>query len=200
MYHRKFPNKRISTTGLRRLYLRNGLRRKKVKQVKLRPPHIQQAFIFQCNTVLSQLRIELAGRSKVLYVDETVFSKKAIQLVEWSGPNSNVLINQDEVYSGFRTVIASMSEDNGVDLLHINTEITNQENFKKFLISLKRRHGRIPLVLFLDQLGAHKAKIVKEKMVELNIRPIFNVGYSPEFNPIERVFSKVKRRFNAKRL
>ena len=37
-------------------------------------------------------------------------------------------------------------------------------------------------------------------MVELDIKPIFNVGYSPEFNPIERVFSKVKRRFNAKRL
>ena len=37
-------------------------------------------------------------------------------------------------------------------------------------------------------------------MVELNVKPIFNVGYSPEFNPIERVFSKVKRRFNAKRL
>jgi len=37
-------------------------------------------------------------------------------------------------------------------------------------------------------------------MDELNIKPIFNVGYSPEFNPIERVFSKIKRRFNAKRL
>ena len=37
-------------------------------------------------------------------------------------------------------------------------------------------------------------------MAELNIKPIFNIGYSPEFNPIERVFSKVKRRFNAKRL
>jgi hypothetical protein len=61
-----------------------------------------------------------------------------------------VTVNQDEVYAGFRTVIASMSEDNGVDLLHINTEITNQENFKKFVISLRRRHGRVPLVLFLD--------------------------------------------------
>ena len=46
----------------------------------------------------------------------------------------------------------------------------------------------------------HKAAKVRTKMVELDIKPIFNVGYSPEFNPIERVFSKVKRRFNAKRL
>ena len=37
-------------------------------------------------------------------------------------------------------------------------------------------------------------------MRKLNIKPIFNVGYSPQFNPIEMAFSKVKRRFNASRL
>ena len=36
---------------------------------------------------------ELAGPSKVLYVDETVFSKKALQLTEWSGPFSNLTID-----------------------------------------------------------------------------------------------------------
>jgi transposase len=46
--------------------------------LKLRPPHIKQRFIFECTTVLSELREELAGQSKVLYVDETVFSKKAL--------------------------------------------------------------------------------------------------------------------------
>ena len=30
--------------------------------------------------------------------------------------------------------------------------------------------------------------------------PILNVGYSPEFNPIEAVFSRVKAVFNQKRL
>ena len=34
----------------------------------------------------------------------------------------------------------------------------------------------------------------------LNIVPIYNVGYSPEFNPIESVFSQVKRVFCRKRL
>ena len=29
---------------------------------------------------------------------------------------------------------------------------------------------------------------------------MLNVGYSPEFNPIEAVFSKIKRVFNHKRL
>ena len=32
------------------------------------------------------------------------------------------------------------------------------------------------------------------------ITPIFNIPYSPEFNPIEAVFSKVKSIFNRRRL
>ena len=34
----------------------------------------------------------------------------------------------------------------------------------------------------------------------MNIKPVFNVSYSPEFNPVEAVFSKVKRLFNSRRL
>ena len=32
------------------------------------------------------------------------------------------------------------------------------------------------------------------------MEPIWNIGYSPEFQPIEAVFSKVKREFNSQRL
>lgn len=71
-------------------------------------------------------------------------------MTEWSGRFSNLTIDQDEVYAGFRTVIASMSGDTGVGLLHINTEITNQENFMDFLVGLRLKHGKKPLVLFLD--------------------------------------------------
>ena len=46
LFHRRFPDKRISTTSLRRLYLRNGVRRKKVRQVKVRPPVVQIRLVF----------------------------------------------------------------------------------------------------------------------------------------------------------
>ena len=37
LFHRKFPNKRIAVTTLRRLYLKNKVRRKKVRQEKYLP-------------------------------------------------------------------------------------------------------------------------------------------------------------------
>ena len=41
---------------------------------------------------------------------------------------------------------------------------------------------------------------MKPVYIELDIVPVYNVGYSPEFNPIESVFSQVKRVFCRKRL
>jgi len=40
----------------------------------------------------------------------------------------------------------------------------------------------------MDNLAAHKTAAVKDKMKELGITWIFNVPYSPQFNPIELPF------------
>ena len=52
----------------------------------------------------------------------------------------------------------------------------------------------------MDQLQVHKANLVKPFYKVLDIKPVYNIGYSPEFNPIEAVFSKVKYNFSRKRL
>ena len=52
----------------------------------------------------------------------------------------------------------------------------------------------------MDNATIHKKPCVKEWWPKLNMEPIWNIGYSPEFNPIEAVFSKVKRLFNSQRL
>ena len=41
---------------------------------------------------------------------------------------------------------------------------------------------------------------VKHLYGELQITQILNIGYSPEFNPIESCFSQVKRVYNRERL
>ena len=52
----------------------------------------------------------------------------------------------------------------------------------------------------MDQLNVHKAHRVKDWYDKLDIIPVYNVSYSPEFNPIESVFSRVKAIFNRRRL
>ena len=47
----------------------------------------------------------------------------------------------------------------------------------------------------MDNFSAHKIDKSKKEMARLGFRWMFNVPYSPEFNPIEFVFSKVKQKF-----
>ena len=52
----------------------------------------------------------------------------------------------------------------------------------------------------MDWLKVHYSDQVTPLYPELNIVPIWNVRYSPEFNPIEAVFSKVKAIYKERRL
>jgi len=61
-------------------------------------------------------------------------------------------------------------------------------------------HGATPLALFMDNLAVHIALDVQPFYSNLDIVQIKNVGYSPQFNPIESTFSKVKALFNRVRL
>ena len=44
----------------------------------------------------------------------------------------------------------------------------------------------------MDNLSAHTSKKSKDAMKTLGFRFIYNVAYSPNWNPIEFVFSKIK--------
>ena len=72
-------------------------------------------------------------------------------------------------------------------------------HFIPYLKQLKRLNPR-PFALFMDQLSVHKGKEVVPWYERLDIKPIYNVGYSPEFNPIEASFSQVKRGYSRERL
>ena len=51
----------------------------------------------------------------------------------------------------------------------------------------------------MDNLSVHTSDRAKKAMKELGFRWCYNVAYSPEWNPIESVFSLNKRRFRALR-
>ena len=139
------------------------------------------------------------GRTFV-YLDEVCFTKATISLCEWSGRNSNLAIDQRDLGGSFRAVIACITEAGGMDQHTVYDAAINAEDFVTYLKKLRRRFRQVPLALYLDQLQVHKSVDVKPWWDNLNIKPIFNVAYSPEFNPIEAVFSKIKSHFRRARL
>ena len=52
----------------------------------------------------------------------------------------------------------------------------------------------------MDNLSVHRSNAVKDRMTEMSIPYIFGPPYSPDYNPIELVFSIAKRELKINRL
>ena len=47
----------------------------------------------------------------------------------------------------------------------------------------------------MDNMRVYHSLVSKEAYKALNLTPVFNVAYSPQFNPIESVFSMIKQAY-----
>ena len=65
------------------------------------------------------------------------------------------------------------------------------------LVNIRKRK---PFALFMDNARIHKSKYATAVLEKLPITLIWNVAYSPEYNPIEGCFSVVKNYFKRQRL
>ena len=56
------------------------------------------------------------------------------------------------------------------------------------------------ICVYMDNLSVHRSREVRDRMDELSIPYIFSPPYSPDYNPIEMVFSMFKSEMKVKRL
>ena len=75
----------------------------------------------------------------------------------------------------------------------------NVEKFIEYITTLRSINGTDKICLFMDNLSSHTSERAKEAMRQHGFRWIYNVPYSPEYNPIELTFSKVKATFKSLR-
>ena len=71
----------------------------------------------------------------------------------------------------------------------------NIDKFKFYIDELRNKLGNRRAVIFMDNLSVHRAKKTLEYMRDRGFEALFNAAYSPEYMPIEFVFSVVKRKF-----
>ena len=119
LFQVRYPRKKISREGIRRLYISRGIKRKVVKQMKLVPNRKQDKRDQQRADIIKQIdRCKRKGR-KILYLDEVNFTKLAMEKRAWSNRGHNIEIDQRAVYIGYVSVCASISEEGGVEALAI---------------------------------------------------------------------------------
>jgi len=76
----------------------------------------------------------------------------------------------------------------------------NKKKFKVYLDELRARYFFDDICIYMDNLSVHRSIEIRERMDELGITYIFSPIYSPDLNPVEYVFSMVKKQIKAERL
>jgi len=112
----------------------------------------------------------------------------------------NTEIEQKKAYTMFRTAIVCINFDLGVSDWEILDHAVRKEDFLEFLQRLRLKYKSRSITMFHDNLSAVRTNYVKDNLDELDIRIVFNLSNSPQFQPIEGVFSESKSYFKKKKL
>jgi len=129
--------------------------------------------------------------------DESRFVSESNRITSWSAKGTAVS------YSGYRygtslNCFGSLNLANG-NLITSFHDRGNSETTIEHLKIVRKSYGDTPLAYLIDNAPWHKTKVVKEFCEINNITLLFLPPYSPEFNPIERVWgflkSKVRQKF-----
>jgi transposase len=108
------------------------------------------------------------------------------------------------VYSGYRygtslNCFGSINLQNGNFISSFHDKGNSDATIEHFTKVRSNYNENIPLAFLIDNASWHKTQAVKEYCEENKITLLFLPPYSPEYNPIERVWSflksKIKQNF-----
>ena len=134
--------------------------------------------------------LALRSDTIVLAQDESRFASESNRITSWSTKGVSVS------YSGYRygtslNCFGSFNLNTGhlISSFHdTGNTLTTIEHFE----IVRKHYGDKPIAYLIDNASWHKTKKVKEYCEENNITLLFLPPYSPEYNPIERVWGFLK--------
>jgi transposase len=133
-------------------------------------------------------QIKNIPNNKIISIDEVSFDTNIIHNYGWSKKNIPIIKTIGATYKRL-TMICAISNKK---IVHYKI-IKNSANSVIFLDFIKSIPNIKNKYLFLDNARIHHSKIISSHVKENNIKLLFNVPYSPEYNPIEIMFSKLKK-------
>ena len=136
---------------------------------------------------------------RIIYIDETMFTRKTVPETEWTNKKENIAVDVDRLNEPTLALLCGISKEKGLEHFQVLEQSVNIEKFIDYLKQIKEANKDDKICLFMDNLSSHTSDRSKQAMRDNDIRWVYNVPYEPRFNPIEFVFSQVKRNFKALR-
>ena len=125
----------------------------------------------------------------IVFLDETMVTRSTLPKLEWSLPGANVSYDTRDLYVQTTALLAGISMKKGVDFWMTFPRSVNIEKFKQYLKGLRKARKDEKIAVFMDQLAVHRSAEVRALLDNMGIPYVYNVSYSPDYQPIELVFA-----------
>lgn len=136
--------------------------------------------------------IKKINKDDIICIDETYVNQKIYSNYGWSKINTK--LNKFRKITSLRKKSIMMAISNSRILDHeVINESYNAGKFEKYITNLIKNNNLTNKYILMDNVGFHKGKNIMELIKKSN-NVIFIPPYSPEFNPVEELFSVLKSR------
>jgi transposase len=129
---------------------------------------------------------------RLVFVDEMGVHTSLAPLYGYSRKGERVGLSVPRNRGTNTTLLASMSLLGGMGETMAVEGSTNREVFETYVEKALAPTLKAGQVVIMDNLSAHKPARVRELIEERGCKLIYLPAYSPDFNPIEEAFSKIK--------
>ncbi len=128
---------------------------------------------------------------RLVFVDEMGVHTSLAPLYGYSGKGERVRLQVPRNRGKNTTLLASITLSGMGEALAIEGS-TNQEVFETYVEHVLAPTLEAGQVVIMDNLSAHKPARVRELIEARGCELIYLPAYSPDFNPIEEAFAKIK--------
>ena len=134
---------------------------------------------------------EQVGTERLVFVDEMGTNTSLSALYAWAPKGQRAHCSVPRNRGVNTTVLSSMSAEGMGPSLTVEGATTSVvfEAYLEQVLAPTLRRGQ---VVVMDNLSAHKGERVRELIEERGCELIYLPSYSPDLNPIEEAFSKIK--------
>jgi transposase len=129
---------------------------------------------------------------RFVFVDECSSNTSLAPLYGWARKGERAHQKAPRNWGKNITLISSISKEGGMGASLVVEGSTNGTVFETYLEEVLLPTLKRGQVLMMDNLSAHKAERVKELIEAKGCELIYLPPYSPDYNPIEQAFSKLK--------
>lgn len=176
----------ISLNTLTKYLKRLNITKKKISKCVVKDISFLQELIQKRETFINE--IKSMNTANFIFLDETCINEKTnISDRGYSTKGSNIHLPVPSLYGKKSNIIMAMSEDK---ILDFQIQRMAYNSFLHFLQKLCSKNPN--KIILCDNVAFHKTKKAKELASTFGCSLLFIPPYSPNMNPIENVFSKLK--------